>query len=121
MASEPKAILLHEIRLPCGELTTFTVGIGYAGDLVFNEGTFYPPLDEFNESREVDEYLTVNRKHFDQLRTTLGLASNTSLAELIRAIADAAKHRQVHNLGAAKKLLTRFKVPWETSGPWFTR
>lgn len=45
---------------------SFSVSIGYEGALVFNEGTYYPALDDLEE-QELDYYITVAAIHKAQV------------------------------------------------------
>jgi hypothetical protein len=90
-----------------GALTTFDVGIGWYGDLVFNEGTYYPPIAGC-ESREVDEYLVVAAEDFPVLARQLGCDAEP--VALLAAVAERAKREQVGRFSDAEALLERLGV-----------
>lgn len=119
MSQAVPSILLYENRGPTGELSTFTVGVGTDGGLVFNEGTFYPRLGS-SPSREVDEYLVVPVKYLDQLRKALALESD-DMGLLVSQTADALRKRNTVSLEGARGMLKEFDVTSETPSPWYDR
>lgn len=109
---------------------SFNVSINYNGDLVFNEGTYYPQLGE-SEEREVDYYLTVAASDKSQLLAVL-LQQCTQLSEdevqidnsndrdeqLLGLMQLLYNQGQFRSLDAAEQWLTIQKIPFKKS-QWY--
>jgi hypothetical protein len=121
-----KEITLYHNRTP-GRSDSFIVAIGYKGDLVFSEGSYYPPLDG-SESREVDEYVTVSAAHkpdcLARLReacTALGLVTDSpgdADDDLLRLVQTLYQGGLWQNIESVKEWLTRQEIPFEEMR-WF--
>lgn len=112
---------------------SFSVGISYDGDLVFNEGTYYPALDDCEE-RELDYYVTVAAIHKAQVlalllqqctasgvdcsqfeTTQITVDSDESDERLLAVLQLLYNHAQLRYLGAVEQWLTTQKIPFEKS------
>lgn len=115
---------------------SLSVSINYNGDLVFNEGTYYPQLGE-SEEREVDYYITVAASDKAQLLVVLlqqctqlsedgvqietvetTVDSNDSDERLLGVLQLLYNQGQFRSLDAAEQWLTMQKIPFKKS-KWY--
>ena len=112
-----ESVTLYKHKDETGALTTLTVGVGLSGDLVFNEGTFYPSLGSL-KSREVDEYLIIRTGDFRMVAHQLDCSTDPQA--LLSAVAERAMREGIRTLDGAESLLTRLGIPSNRPEPWYT-
>ncbi|GAB4194085.1 MAG: hypothetical protein OHK0022_09660 [Roseiflexaceae bacterium] len=105
-----------------------TAAINSAGEVVFNEGMYYPRMGS-SESREVDEYATVATEHRERLlQALLTSISRSLLPPLLQSGADLAvdqrlflalrayaQARQFQSLDAITGWLKHHNIPYKYS------
>lgn len=105
-----KKITLHSERGSTGTLSDFSVGIGFSGELLFSEGTYYP-RDGSEPSREYDKYVTVAAA--DLPRLAARLKCSTDPEKLLDALAKRVHRDGVQSLWGACRLLDGLGIPWK--------
>lgn len=96
-----------------GALRTFTVGFGSSGSIVFNDGTFYPRYKNA-ESRESDEWLSIEPAAFPALAGALGdRRGESDPAALLRTLAThVVNNDRVRGNLDVRRMLEQMKVPY---------
>lgn len=104
---------------------TLSASLNQAGDLVFNEGDYYPPLGE-DAGREMDEYLTVaatdKERVLPLLLAHLMLSAPDEADEdeaLLRALETAAERKLWQSLATIEAWLTTHQLPF-TKSRWLS-
>lgn len=98
-----------------GASTTFTIGLGSDGSVVFTYGTYYPGSGNV-ESREADEWVSVPPTAFPRLAGALDVAGSEP-GTLLHAVAEHVRASGVRSIHATKRMLDRLTVPY-TGDTW---
>lgn len=107
-----KSITLHSERGSTGTLSDFSVGIGFSGELLFSEGTYYP-RDGSEPSREYDKYVTVAAADLPRLAARLKCPADPE--KLLDALAKRVRRDCVQSLWGVRRLLDGLGIPWTES------
>jgi hypothetical protein len=99
-----------------GALTTFTAHVGQSGDLVFNEGTYYPGVGDC-ESRDVDEWVIVPAEKLPDLARTLECEADADT--LVAAVVERCSLAGVKTLWDVEGWLSGLGVPFRRDA-WYS-
>lgn len=111
----PDRVTLRSERDGGDALTTVDLSTGWGRTIVFNEGTYYPPITgsiSGEESREHDEYVIVREEHLALLANRLGV-EGTEIRDIFAAVVELARRSEVDGLSAARRMLQGLGVPFD--------
>ena len=113
-----ESVTLCAERDASNALTEMTVSTGLGDTIVFNEGTYYPPLPH-SPSRGYDEYVVVRTENLPLLAGRLGV-EGAPIREIFAAVVALAQARAVKRLYDARQLLDSLGVPY-SQDTWIDR
>jgi hypothetical protein len=98
-------------------VTTLTVSAGLGRTIVFNEGTYYPPIHGTAvsaESREHDRYVVVQTENLPVLARRLGVeGTQVEIGDIVAAVVEFARAGEAASLAAVRRMLEVLEVPYD--------
>jgi hypothetical protein len=113
----PDSVTLRVERDGSNALTTVTISTGWGQTIVFNEGTYYPPIHGTSlaePSREYGEYVVVRTENLPLLADRLGI-EGAPIEQIFAAVVEVARADGVDGLAAVRRMLDGLGVAFEES------